>query len=52
MLCVYSHLIIFHKLYGFGVSLFVRLFCPFLFCDHLDGEERENWLLCLVPGVS
>ena len=26
----------------------------FLFCDHLDGEERESWLLCLVclPGVS
>ena len=36
------------------VLCFVTL-CPFLFCDHLDGEEREreSWLLCLVclPGV-
>ena len=25
-----------------------------MFCHHLDGEERESWLLCLVclPGVS
>ena len=22
--------------------------CSFLFCDHLDGEERASWLLCLV----
>ena len=35
------------------VLYFVTL-CPFLFCGHLDGEERESWLLCLVclPGVS
>ena len=35
------------------VVYFVTL-CPFLFCNHLDGEERESWLLCLVclPGVS
>ena len=36
-------------LYRYFVTL-----CPFLFYNHLDGEERESWLLCLVclPGVS
>ena len=35
------------------VLYFVTLF-PFLFCDHLDGEERESLLICLVclPGAS
>ena len=36
------------------IVLYFATLSPFLFCDHLDGEERESWLLCLVclPGVS
>ena len=31
-----------------GIVLYFVTLCPFLFCDHLDGEERESWLHCLV----
>ena len=38
--------------YDSVIVLYFVTLCPFLFCDHLDGEE--SWLLCLVclPGVS
>ena len=33
------------------VLYFVTL-CPFLFCDHLDGEERERELAALLSLSS
>ena len=33
------------------VLYFVTL-CPFLFCDHLDGKERERELAALLNLVS
>ena len=41
MLCVYSHLIIFHELYGFGVSmenvaLWLRVYCIYMLKHNLN----------------
>ena len=43
-------------MHDFVIVLYFVTLCPFLFCDHLDGEERElaallslsSWCLVIV----
>ena len=60
MLCVYSHLIIFHELYGFGVSmenvaLWLRVYsvfsiqCICLSKDNLNHPGIKRFILIIIP---
>ena len=47
VLLLFIRFLLLHPLKDSVIVLYFGTLCPFLFCDHLDGEERE-----LVSSLS